>query len=206
MEYLFSIIILIFSIVIHEVSHGAMAYHLGDPTAKYAGRLTLNPIKHLDPIGSVLLPLFLILSGSSFLVGWAKPVPINPYNFKDQKYGSAKSAIAGPAANLAIALFFGLLLRFLPFSGNLNSQILFSFFAYIVQINLILAIFNLIPIPPLDGSHILFSFLPYSMENTKIFLNKWGMFILMILIFFVPEFFNILSQMVGFMFRVITGA
>jgi Zn-dependent protease len=183
-----------------------MAYHLGDPTAKYAGRLTLNPIKHLDPIGSVLLPLFLILSGSSFLVGWAKPVPINPYNFKDQKYGSAKSAIAGPAANLAIALFFGLLLRFLPFSGNLNSQILFSFFAYIVQINLILAIFNLIPIPPLDGSHILFSFLPYSMENTKIFLNKWGMFILMILIFFVPEFFNILSQMVGFMFRVITGA
>lgn len=206
MEYLFSIIILIFSIVIHEVSHGAMAYHLGDPTAKYAGRLTLNPIKHLDPIGSVLLPLFLILSGSSFLVGWAKPVPINPYNFKDQKYGSAKSAIAGPAANLAIALFFGLLLRFLPFSGNLNSQILFSFFAYIVQINLILAIFNLIPIPPLDGSHILFSFLPYSIENTKIFLNKWGMFILMILIFFVPEFFNILSQMVGFMFRVITGA
>lgn len=200
------IIILIFSIVIHEVSHGAMAYHLGDPTAKYAGRLTLNPIKHLDPIGSIILPLFLILSGSSFLVGWAKPVPINPYNFKDQKYGPAKSAIAGPAANLIIAMFFGLILRFLPFLGVLNSQLLYSFFAYIVQINLILAIFNLIPIPPLDGSHILFSFLPYSMERAKIFLNRWGMFILMILIFFIPQFFSTLSQIVNLMFRIITGA
>lgn len=206
MEYLFLIIILIFSIVIHEVSHGAMAYHLGDPTAKYAGRLTLNPIKHLDPIGSVILPLFLIISGSSFLVGWAKPVPINPYNFKDQKYGPAKTAIAGPAANLIIALFFGLLLRFLPFSGDLSSQLFYNFFAYIVHINLILALFNLIPLPPLDGSHILFSFLPYSMENAKIFLNRWGMFILMFLFFFIPGFFGLLSQAVDLIFKIITGA
>jgi Zn-dependent protease len=183
-----------------------MAYHLGDPTAKYAGRLTLNPLKHLDPIGSVILPLFLILSGSSFLVGWAKPVPINPYNFKDQKYGPAKSAIAGPAANLIIALFFGLLLRFFPFSGNSNLQLFYSFFTYIVQINLLLAAFNLIPIPPLDGSHILFSFLPYSMENFKNFLSRWGMIILMILIFFIPQFFGALSQMVYWIFRIITGA
>ncbi|TFG35706.1 MAG: site-2 protease family protein, partial [Parcubacteria group bacterium] len=134
------------------------------------------------------------------------PVPINPYNFKDQKYGPAKSAIAGPAANLVIALFFGLFLRFLPFLGDLNSQLFYSFFSYIVQINLILAIFNLIPIPPLDGSLILFSFLPYSMENTKIFLSRWGMFILMVLIFFIPQFFGVLRQAVDLMFRIITGA
>lgn len=206
MELLFAIIILIFSIVIHEVSHGVMANHLGDPTAKYAGRLTLNPISHLDPIGSVLLPLFLVVTHSPFLVGWAKPVPINPYNFKDQKYGSAKSAAAGPAANLIIALFFGLLLRFLPFLGGLDSQLFRSFFTYIVDINLILAVFNLIPIPPLDGSHILFSFLPYSMEGLKITLSRWGTIILMFLIFFVPEFFNLLGQLVDFMFRIITGS
>ena len=118
MEYVFLIIILIFSIVIHEVSHGAMANYLGDPTAKYAGRLTLNPLRHLDPIGSVILPLFLILmaklTGGGIIIGWAKPVPINPYNFRDQKYGSAKVALAGPAANLIIGLVFGLALRFFP--------------------------------------------------------------------------------------------
>jgi len=206
MEYLFYFIIFIFSVVIHEVSHGAMAYYLGDPTAKYAGRLTLNPISHLDPIGSVLLPLILVLSRSPFLVGWAKPVPINPYNFKDQKYGPAKTAVAGPAANLIVALFFGLLLRFLPFFGITNTQLLYNFFAYIVEINLLLAVFNLVPIPPLDGSHVLFSFLPYTMENTKIFLSRWGMFILLILIFWVPGFFSVLLQIVDFVFRIITGA
>src|SRR3989339_146087 len=102
MEILFLIIILIFSIVVHEVAHGAMASHLGDPTAKNAGRLTLNPLKHLDPVGSVLLPVLLILTTGTGL-GWAKPVPVNPSNFRDQKYGSFKTALAGPAANLAIA-------------------------------------------------------------------------------------------------------
>jgi len=97
MDIIFLILILLFSVVIHEVSHGAVANYLGDPTAKYAGRLTLNPLKHIDPIGSILVPLFLVLIQSPFLVGWAKPVPINPYNFRDQKYGSAKVALAGPA-------------------------------------------------------------------------------------------------------------
>lgn len=203
MEYLFLIIILIFSIVIHEVSHGTMAYYLGDPTAKYAGRLTLNPIKHLDPIGSVLLPVFMILTFGKG-IGWAKPVPINPYNFKDQKYGSAKVAMAGPVANLIIALFFGLLLRFLPFIGGMEK--FYTFFAYITQINLLLAVFNLVPLPPLDGSHILFAFLPYSMENIKIFLNQWGMFILIILIFLIPQFFNILSGIIDLLFKIIVGA
>ena len=116
---IFVLIILLFSIVIHEVAHGSVAYSLGDPTAKNAGRLTLNPIPHIDPIGSILLPGVLILmsvalGGGGIIFGWAKPVPINPYNFRDQKYGEVKVALAGPGANLLIALVFGLVLRFLP--------------------------------------------------------------------------------------------
>lgn len=204
MEWLFLILILIFSIVIHEVSHGAMANHLGDPTAKYAGRLTLNPIKHLDPIGSVVLPLVLIIfskiAGGGIIFGWAKPVPINPYNFRDQKYGSAKVALAGPGANLAIALVFGLSLRFLPILSVAPGLSLM--FSYIVYINLLLAIFNLLPIPPLDGSHILFAFLPFSMENVKIFLSQFGIFILLFVIFF---FFPWLVSFINWIFKLIVG-
>lgn len=200
MEYLFLIIILIFSIVIHEVSHGAVANLLGDPTAKHAGRLTLNPIKHLDPMGSVILPLFLILIKSPFLFGWAKPVPINPYNFRDQKYGSAKTALAGPAANLTLALIFGLALRFLP--ASIVSPGLFFMFSYIVYINLLLAIFNLLPIPPLDGSHLLYTFLPYSMENIKTFLNQFGIFILFFIIFFL---FQWIILFINLLFSLIVG-
>ena len=126
MEIIFLIVILLFSVVIHEVSHGVVANYLGDPTAKYAGRLTLNPLKHIDPIGSILVPLFLVIIRSPFLIGWAKPVPINPYNFRDQKYGSAKVALAGPASNLAIAIFFGLMLRFVPI-GSSASGLSFMF-------------------------------------------------------------------------------
>ena len=197
---IFLIIILIFSIVIHEVAHGAMANHLGDPTAKYAGRLTLNPIKHLDPIGSVLVPLILIFTGSPILFGWAKPVPINPYNFSDQKYGSAKVALAGPGANLLVALFFGLALRF--FLDLIALPGLFSIFSYIVFINILLAVFNLLPIPPLDGSHILFTFLPPEMENIKIFLSQFGFFVLLFVILF---FFRSVILIVNFIFTLIVG-
>ena len=205
MDYLFLIIILIFSIVIHEVSHGAMANHLGDPTAKNAGRLTLNPIKHLDPIGSIILPGVLILMsmvthGGGFIFGWAKPVPINPFNFRDQKYGEAKVALAGPGANLALALIFGLFLRFSPAVSTLPG--LYLMFSYIVYINLLLAIFNLLPIPPLDGSHILFTFLPYSMQNLKVFLSQYGMFILLFIIFF---FFQWLIYIINWIFTLIVG-
>ena len=204
MEYLFLIIILIFSIVIHEVSHGAMAFYLGDPTAKYAGRLTLNPLKHLDPIGSIILPFFLILmaklTGGGIIFGWAKPVPINPYNFRDQKYGSAKVALAGPGSNLAIALVFGLALRFFPaISAIPGLELMFS---YIVYINILLAIFNLLPVPPLDGSHILFTFLPPGMENLKIFLSQFGLFILLFIIFF---FFRWLFLLINWIFALIVG-
>lgn len=207
MVFLFLIIILIFSIVIHEVSHGVTANYLGDPTAKYAGRLTLNPIPHIDPIGSILLPGFLILmsivtGGGVMIFGWAKPVPINPYNFRDQKYGSAKVAIAGPGANLSLALFFGLTLRFFP--GLIDIPGLSLMFSYIVFINILLAVFNLLPIPPLDGSHILFTFLPYSsQQKLKIVLSQYGIFILLFIIFF---FFRWVIYLVNLIFQLIVGA
>ena len=172
------IIIFLFSVVIHEVAHGSVANFLGDPTAKYAGRLTLNPLKHLDPFGSIILPGILILMsmaiGGGIIFGWAKPVPINPYNFRDQKYGSAKVAIAGPAANILLALVFGMLLRFLPFGTGQFSQNLILVFGYIVWVNLLLAIFNLLPVPPLDGSHILENILPQRTAQKFRTLGRYG--------------------------------
>jgi Zn-dependent protease len=160
------------------LAHGSVANHLGDPTAKYAGRLTLNPIKHLDLFGSVLLPLFLVIMGGP-VFGWAKPVPVNPYNFRDQKWGELKVSLAGPASNLLIALIFSLAIRFLHLPNSLE-----ALFSIIAIYNFLLAIFNLIPIPPLDGSWILFSFLPKSSARFRIFFQQYGMFILLFLIFF----------------------
>ena len=179
MPTIFFLVILVFSIVIHEVSHGSVANLLGDPTAKYAGRLTLNPIKHLDPIGSILVPLFLIIIGSPILFGWAKPVPINPYNFRNPRWDGAKVAAAGPGINILVALVFGLAIRFLI----LPPPIL-TVFSIIVILNLLLAVFNLIPIPPLDGSHILFTLLPEEFAHIKLFLQQYGLFVLLFFIFF----------------------
>ncbi len=204
MEYIFLIIILIFSVIIHEIAHGSVAYYLGDPTAKYAGRLTLNPLKHLDPVGSVIVPVFLAIAaqitGSGIIFGWAKPVPVNPYNFRDQKYGSLKVSLAGPLSNLAVALVFGLVLRFVPLIWEVEG--LSVIFSYIVYINILLAVFNLIPVPPLDGSHILFTFLPYSMQNIKIALQQFGVFILVFIILFG---FPFLISIINTIFILITG-
>jgi len=204
MEFLFLIIILIFSVVLHEVSHGVVANALGDPTAKNAGRLTLNPIPHLDPIGSILLPGFLILmsqlGGGGIIFGWAKPVPINPLNLRNKKYGSALVSLAGPGSNLTIALIFGLALRFLPLAEL--SPALVLVFSYIVLLNIFLAVFNLLPIPPLDGSHILFTFLPRSFDALRIFLSRFGLFVLLFIIFF---FFGFVFLVVNFIFNLIVG-
>jgi len=206
MEYVFLLIVLIFSVVFHEVSHGVVANYLGDPTAKNAGRLTLNPISHIDPIGSVILPGILLLmnlalSGQGIIFGWAKPVPINPYNFRDQKYGAAKVALAGPVANLSLALVFGLTLRFFPAIVSIPG--LYLMFSYIVLINLLLAVFNLLPIPPLDGSHILFSILPPSLENIKSSLNQSGFLLVLLVIFF---FFQWIGLIIAWLFKLIVGS
>ncbi len=153
---IFQIAVLIFSVVLHEVSHGYMANWLGDPTARLAGRLTLNPISHVDPIGSVLLPLILKLTGSPFLIGYAKPVPYNPYNLPG-KYDEMLVAAAGPATNLLLAVVFGLAIRF---GGSVMSEPLLQAFMIIVIINILLALFNMVPIPPLDGSKVLSGILP----------------------------------------------
>lgn len=180
---IFSLIVLLFSVIIHELAHGYVAYSLGDPTAKYEGRLTLNPLKHLDPFGSVLLPLLLLLAtgGQGPIFGWAKPVPINPYNFKDQKWGTLKVSIAGPATNFGIAIIFGLFIRYFNFP---QIAPLIELLGIVVFYNFLWGIFNLVPIPPLDGSWILFRFMPQSWIKVKSFLQQYGLFILIFFIFF----------------------
>ncbi len=200
---IFSLIVLLFSVIIHELAHGSVAYSLGDPTAKYEGRLTLNPLKHLDPLGSVILPLLLLVAtgGQGPIFGWAKPVPVNPYNFKDQRWGALKVAIAGPAINFGIAIFFGLLIRVL----NMPQTAPFIELLGIITIyNFLWGIFNLVPIPPLDGSWILFNFLSPKFEKAKIFLSQYGLFILIFFIFFGG--LTGLSVLAQYFYQVITGA
>ncbi len=197
----FGVIVLIMSVVIHEVSHGMAALYLGDETAKLEGRLTLNPLKHLDPFGSVILPILLVVTHAGFVFGWAKPVPYNPYNLRNQKWGDAIVAAAGPVSNLILACVFGILVR-VGIGYSLFSSTLVSIFASVVFINIVLAIFNLVPIPPLDGSKILFSFLPYYMRNVRIALERYGFFLVILFAFFL---WNFISPIIDVVFRLITG-
>lgn len=193
---IFQFIILIFSIVIHEVSHGLAANSLGDPTAKNLGRLTLNPLKHLDPFGSVILPFLLYLTTQGkFIIGWAKPVPYNPENLENKRWGAALVAVAGPISNLLVALIFGLL-----WQSGFHLTLMLN----IIFINLLLAIFNIVPIPPLDGSKILYALLPKTItgQRIQIFLEQYGVFLLLIFIFF---FFNLLTPLINWLFQLLTG-
>lgn len=210
--FLFQIAVLIFSVVIHEVSHGFAAYSLGDPTAKIQGRLTLNPIKHLDFFGSFLVPVFAYLAHLP-IIGWAKPVPYNPYNlkhpfgkfFRGHDWGSVLVGIAGPGANIFVALVFGFGIRFLQ-SGvvaySQAAQNLFDIFSAIVVINLALAVFNLVPIPPLDGSKLLLALLPYRLRERYYQFERFGFLLLLIFIFL---FSGVIFPIVSFLFRLITG-
>ncbi len=158
------IVALIISVIIHEMAHGYAANWLGDPTARLAGRLSPNPLVHIDPMMSIVLPGLLLLSGSQILFGAAKPVPYNPYNLRNQKWGEAIVAFAGPLANIVIAVVFAVLVRLVE-SGLLSlSKTFVELSVQIIALNIFLALFNLIPIPPLDGSKILPKFLPHALQ------------------------------------------
>ncbi len=207
LDSIFYIAVLIMSVVVHEYAHGYIAYRYGDSTAHLSGRLTLNPIKHLDLMGSIIIPLLLVLSNASFLFGWAKPVPYNPDNLKNGKRGVIAVALAGVVANLTIAVIFGLLIRVGPMLGidPLSASEVAPFYKIcisIVLINTVLAIFNLIPIPPLDGSKILFELLPIRLRNIQDTLEKFGLPILIIFIIFIWPY---ISPVITMLFSFFTG-
>ena len=205
-DFIFQIAVLIFSVVIHEVAHGYAALILGDHTAEYEGRLTLNPLKHIDPFGSVLLPALLAFLHAP-IIGWAKPVPYNPYNLRNKKWGPAMVGAAGPAANILLAGAFGLVVRFLPgmasaSAGGFAANFI-SIAAAIVWLNLMLAVFNLVPVPPLDGSKLLFAVLPHQWRGVQYFLEQYGFIILLLFIF---SFAGLLVPVVSVLFRAVTGS
>jgi len=195
---IFFFIVITFSAVIHEYAHGWMADRLGDPTARLSGRLTINPLVHIDPVGTLLMPAVLyLISNGTFLFAFAKPVPINPFNLRNIRNGTAIVAFAGPASNFLLAIIFGILVRILP-----GTQ-LTLFFLVIVYANIVLGVFNLVPIPPLDGSKVLFSILPSQFNDIKVFLEVYGW---AILLFFALFFFRFLVPIINFLFNVITGS
>lgn len=200
-DTIFSIAVLIMSVVIHEVSHGYAALAEGDQTAKMARRLTLNPLKHLDPVGSVLVPLLTSLAGFTF--GWAKPVPYNPYNLRNKRWGEAIVAAAGPLSNILIAVVFGLIIRGSILYGLALSAAFLKIAGIIVLINLVLAIFNLVPMPPLDGSKLVLSVLPYHLsEPFRQWLERYGLILILVFIFFL---WRLVSPVILFLFRILTG-
>ena len=206
-DLFFQIVVLILSIILHEISHGYAAEMYGDPTARLAGRLTLNPIKHIDLFGSIILPALLVFSGSRILIGWAKPVPYNPYNLKG-RFAETVVALAGVLVNIAIAVIFGLLIRF---GGPSMSPAFLSLLSIVVYINLLLAFFNLIPIPPLDGSRALTSLLPYHLlERYRAFETRIASFGLiasfLFLLLFIQLIWPFFAALLSFVFSFITGA
>ncbi len=202
---IFGIIVLIFSAVIHEVSHGFIADKLGDPTARLSGRLTLNPLKHLDPFGSVILPILLSLIPGGIIFGWAKPVPYNPYNLKDPEKGAAKIALAGPLSNLVLALIFSIVFRITAAETGGIFYNLNELSGIIVLINIVLGVFNMVPIPPLDGAKVITAVIPDRAYKVKRFLsenNPYGWIILIAFIFFG---LSVIDPVISFLFKIFTG-
>jgi Zn-dependent protease len=198
-NFIFQIAVLIISVMAHEIAHGAVAYYFGDPTAKNQGRLTLNPLKHIDMFGSIVLPVLLFFTThGSFLFGWAKPVPYNPYNLRNRRLGEFCVSIAGIITNFLIAIAFAIFIRF-AVAWNLSEPVIYLI-AYIIMLNITLGVFNLFPIPPLDGSKILFSLIPYKYESQLRNLEKYGLYILIILVVF---FSWIIGDIVNWIFHLI---
>jgi len=185
--------VLLFSVIVHEVAHGWVALREGDPTAYMLGRLTLNPMPHIDPIGSILVPLVLYMSHAGFLFGWARPVPVNTRNFRKYKRGDILVSLAGIAANLLLAVGFMLLAllcvlvaRTIP--GAMSVVPVVQAMAIIgIELNLLLAFFNIIPIPPLDGSHVFYYLLPPRLGAAYRDLGRFGMLLLLLILFVFPS-------------------
>jgi Zn-dependent protease len=204
---IFTIIVLVFSIILHEVAHGYAAQSLGDPTAKLAGRLTLNPIPHIDIIGSVIIPAVLVLTQAGILFGWAKPVPYNPYNLKNQRWGEAFVGVAGVATNLAIAVLFAIIARVAVAQGMGEFA---SLAAVVVLVNLSLGLFNLIPIPPIDGYTVLRGLVPYKMSMAMARfedrMRAGGIFTLVLVLIILTQFFSApFYALVRFCYQILVG-
>ena len=200
---IFQLVVLICSVMIHEIAHGAVALALGDQTAKRAGRLTFNPLRHIDPFGSVILPILLSLLPGAPVLGWAKPVPYNPLNLKNPRRGAGIIGAAGPVSNLLVATVFGLAVRFLsPLAVTEPMLVLFGLLHIVVIVNVALALFNLIPLPPLDGANILFALLPPQFEAFERFLVRYGFYLFIILIVGGLDF---LSPAIAFLYTLLVG-
>ena len=198
----FYIIVLIMSVVCHEVAHGFAADAQGDPTARYAGRLTLNPLKHLDWVGSIILPLLLVIFHAGFIIGWAKPVPYNERNLRNKRWGTVLVAGAGIMVNIGLAVIFGLGIRFSGIFGSFAPGFV-GIATVIVLVNIVLALFNLIPIPPLDGSKILFALLSERVTKFQRTVEYVSLPLLLVFIFlFWPSF---ISPVVSHLFSFLTG-
>ncbi len=214
-ELLLIVPVLLFSVILHEVAHGWVALREGDPTAYMLGRLTLNPLPHIDLFGSVLFPLMLWAMHAGVLFGWAKPVPVNSRNFKNYRRGDLRVSLAGIVTNLLLAVVFTLLsLAIVLLARGLPAAIptlglLQRMAAYGISINLVLAFFNLIPIPPLDGSHVLYHLLPPKLGLRYRQVGQYGMLILLVLFFAVPGVLDVLlwpaSYLNGFLQGLIPG-
>ena len=199
--YIVQILAFAIAITVHEASHGWMADKFGDSTARAMGRVTMNPMAHIDPVGTVILPLLLILTRSPYIFGWAKPVPVNPYNLRNPRKDMLWIGLAGPMANIIAAVAFSLILRSgLTVAGSI-SQI---FIVQVILINLVLAVFNLIPIPPLDGYQILSGLLPREAAISYSRIQPYGMWILIALLF-LGVIGAIIGSVVGILFNLLVG-
>lgn len=179
MAFILSLAVFFSAVVIHEFAHGLVAFWLGDKTAKYAGRLTLNPLAHIDPIGTIFLPILLMISKSPVVFGWAKPVPINYWGLRNPKRDILWVGLAGPLSNIVVAFLLSLVIKTLH-----PSLILLYLAQQAIVVNLVLAVFNLMPIPPLDGSRVVISLLPVSLIDKYTSLERYGFIILFALLYF----------------------
>lgn len=213
-ETVLSILALIIAVVVHEYAHGLVANWCGDPTAKDAGRLTLNPIPHIDPVGTLLVPIILAVSQAGFMFGWAKPVPVNPYNLRNFKRDDIFVSLAGPASNFVLTLIATFIIILVILMGSFIASdvvnVIFVFCRYAILWNLVLGFFNLIPIPPLDGSHVLAHFLPDDLADRYRSVGQYGFFIIALLLFigaidFLLAPINLVYQILAGFISLVTG-